>query len=175
MSVREYDFRDSVVYMRYLFYVALQFFTHKDRNAILVHTCVDVLAVGFSFWCGYDSISISNVGEVMRYACFLYGRNAYTSFCSSRIMPSFLDVVIKLPGFRDRIFSVLYPVFVLIAVGRFCLFVKVRVLAFFALCDFFEFSGSEVPRSVAQVFIWWWPRCNTLIALVFAIFVFWAF
>ena len=69
----------------------------------------------------------------MWYVFSLYGRNVYSLFCSSCIMSSRLDVDIKFPGFRDMIFSVLYPVFLLIAVGRFCLFVNVSVLAFFAL------------------------------------------
>ena len=57
-------------------------------------------------------------------------------FCSSCIMSPCLVVDMKLPGFRDRMFSVLYPLFVFIVVSRFCLSKKIMVLAFLCLVRF---------------------------------------
>ena len=53
-------------------------------------------------------------------------------------MSSCLVVDIKLSGFTDRMFSVLYPLLVFIAVSRFCLSSDIRVRAF--LCRA-RFSG----------------------------------
>ena len=48
---------------------------------------------------------------------------------SSRIMPSCLAVVIKLPGFRDRIFSVRYPGLLFVVVGLLRPVANISVLA----------------------------------------------
>lgn len=52
-------------------------------------------------------------------------------------MSSFLVVAIKLSGFRDRIFSVLYPGLVLIEVRLFMPIFHVSVLSFLCLARFF--------------------------------------
>ena len=114
---------------------------YKNCNSTLIHTCVDVLAVSFSCCCGYDPVSISRVGQVMWYVRFLYGCDVYVLFCSSCIMSSCLVADIKLSGFRERMFSVLYPLLVLIVVGRFCLSRKIMVLAFLCFSRFFRSSS----------------------------------
>ena len=55
----EYDFQVSAAYAPDLFFAELHVLIREDCRTALVHTCVDVLAVGFSPCCGYGPVSIS--------------------------------------------------------------------------------------------------------------------
>ena len=74
------------------------------------------------------------IGHVVCVSCM--AAMCMCCFCSSRIMPSFLVVDMKLSGFTDRMFSVLYQLFAFSVVSRFSCLGRLGLLPFFALCAF---------------------------------------